>query len=181
MGDPLICHTRGVQEFGPAVFARGAYLAGHVAESTEPGDFWGKGWLKLEFDHIPLDDTTLPVPDKIVALRGHCVDRQGKITGHGHRRRDAIAWMIPPLWPWKIVSLPARAPRPTLKGETEITLRLMDEAEVPPATAASRPAAGPPAALRAVPWRPPTEWGARKDAGSRPVMVRPSGYLRDGS
>ena len=45
VGDPLICHTRGVQEFGPAVFARGAYLAGHLAESKEPGDFWGKGWL----------------------------------------------------------------------------------------------------------------------------------------
>ena len=142
VGDPVICHTRGVQEFGRAVFARGAYLAGHLAESKEPGPFWGKGWLKLEFDRISLPDTTLPVPGRIVAVRGYRVDRQGKIIGHGHPRRDAIEWMIPPLWPWKIVSLPARGPRPTLKGETEITLRLMDDAEVPPATTASRPAAG---------------------------------------
>ena len=35
VGDPVICHTRGVQEFGRAVFARGAYLAGHLAESRE--------------------------------------------------------------------------------------------------------------------------------------------------
>ena len=36
VGDPVICHTRGVQEFGRAVFARGAYLAGHLAESNCP-------------------------------------------------------------------------------------------------------------------------------------------------
>lgn len=30
VGDPLICHSRGAQEFGRAVFARGAYLAGHL-------------------------------------------------------------------------------------------------------------------------------------------------------
>ena len=50
VGDPLICHDSGVQEFGRAVFPRGAYLAGHLAESKEPDHFWGKGWLKLEFD-----------------------------------------------------------------------------------------------------------------------------------
>ena len=170
VGDPLICHTRGVQEFGSAVFARGAYLAGHLAESKEPGHFWGKGWLKLEFDRISLPDTTLPVPAKIVAVRGYRVDRQGKIIGHGHPRRDAIEWMIPPLWPWKLVSLPARGPRPTLKGETEISLRLMDDVEVPLATATSRPAAVQPAALRATPWRPPAQWAARQDVGSRPVI-----------
>lgn len=109
MGDPLICHTRGVQEFGPAEFARGAYLAGHLAESKEPGDFWGKGWLKLEFDRTSLHDTTPLVPGKIVAVRGHCVDRQGKIIGHGHPRRDAIEWMITPLWPEDRITARARA------------------------------------------------------------------------
>ena len=36
VGDPVICHARGVQEFGRAVFPRGAYLAGHLADSKEP-------------------------------------------------------------------------------------------------------------------------------------------------
>jgi len=167
-GDPVICHARNLEEFGRAVFPRGAYLAGHLAESKEPGHFWGKGSLKLEFDRISLSDTTLPVPGKIVAVRGYRVDREGKIIGHGHPRRDAVEWMIPPLWPWKVVSLPARGPRPTLKGETQITLRLMDDVEVPPVSAALRPAGAQSAALRERPWRPPAEWSAMPVTGSRP-------------
>ncbi len=38
--------------------------------------------------------------------------------------------MIPPLWPWKIITLPARGPRPTLKGESQLTLRLMDDVQM---------------------------------------------------
>lgn len=167
-GDPVICHASGLEEFGRAVFPRGAYLAGHLVESKEPGHFWGKGWLKLEFDRISLSDSTLPVPGKIVAVRGYRVDREGKIIGHGHARRDAIEWMIPPMWPWKVVSLPARGPRPTLKAETQVTLRLMDDVEVPPATAALRPAAAQSVALRERPWRPPAEWSAMPVIGSRP-------------
>ena len=170
VGDPVICHARGVQEFGRAVFPRGAYLAGHLAESKEPGHFWGKGWLKLEFDRISLPDTTLPVPGKIVAVRGYRVDREGKIIGHGHPRRDAIEWLIPPLWPWKLVSLPARGPRPTLKGETQVTLRLMDDVEVPLAAAGTRPAAAQSAALRPTPWRPPVAWPAMPAIASRPII-----------
>ena len=170
VGDPVICHAHGVQEFGRAVFPRGAYLAGHLAESKEPGHFWGKGWLKLEFDRVSLPDTTLPVPGKIVAVRGYRVDREGKIIGHGHPRRDAIEWLIPPLWPWKLVSLPARGPRPTLKGETQITLRLMDDVEVPLAAAATRPAAAHSAALRPAPWRPPADWSAMPATASRPII-----------
>jgi hypothetical protein len=39
--------------------------------------------------------------------------------------------MFPPLWPWKVIMLPARGPRPTLKGETALTLRLMDDIDIP--------------------------------------------------
>jgi hypothetical protein len=170
VGDPVICHARGAQQFGHAMFPRGAYLSGRLVDSKDPGHFWGKGWLKLEFDRISLPDTTLPVPGKIVAVRGYRVDREGKIIGHGHPRRDAIEWLIPPLWPWKLVSLPARGPRPTLKGETQVTLRLMDDVEVPFAAAASRPAAAHAAALRPTPWRPPVEWSARPVNGSRPII-----------
>jgi hypothetical protein len=170
VGDPVICHARGVQQFGRAVFPRGAYLAGHLADSKDPGHFWGKGWLKLEFDRISLPDATVPVPGKIVAVRGYRVDRQGKIIGHGHPRRDAIEWLIPPLWPWKVVSLPARGPRPRLKGETQVTLRLMDDIEVPLAVAASRTPSGQPAASRATSSRPPAMWSARTATGSRPAI-----------
>ena len=39
--------------------------------------------------------------------------------------------MIPPLWPWKVLMLPARGPRPALKGEEPMQLRLMDDIVVP--------------------------------------------------
>jgi hypothetical protein len=170
VGDPVICHARGTQQFGHAMFPRGAYLSGRLVDSRDPGHFWGKGWLKLEFDRISLPDTTLPVPGKIVAVRGYRVDREGKIIGHGHPRRDAIEWLIPPLWPWKLVSLPARGPRPTLKGETQVTLRLMDDVAMPLSAAASRPAAAQAAALRPRPWRPPSESSARPLNASWPII-----------
>ncbi len=170
VGDPVICHAHGVQQFGHAMFPRGAYLAGRLVDFKDPGHFWGKGWLKLEFDRISLPDTTLPVPGKIVAVRGYRVDREGKIIGKGHPRRDAIEWLVPPLWPWKLVSLPARGPRPTLKGETQVTLRLMDDVAMPLSAAASRPAAAQPAALRPTPWRPPVESSARPVNGSLPII-----------
>ncbi len=173
VGDPVICHARGVQQFGHAVFPRGAYLAGRLAAEQDPGHFWGKGWLKLEFDRISLPDTTLPVPGKIVAVRGYRVDREGKIVGHGHPRRDAVEWLIPPLWPWKLVSLPARGPRPMLKGETEVTLRLMDDVAVPIAAGGSRPASSRHAALRSAPWRPPAAWSARPMSESLPIRYLP--------
>jgi hypothetical protein len=42
-----------------------------------------------------------------------------------------VEWLIPPLWPWKIITLPKRGPRPTLKNEEQITVRLMDDIQVP--------------------------------------------------
>jgi len=30
-----------------------------------------------------------------------------------------VEWLIPPLWPWKILMLPAKGPRPALKGEAQ--------------------------------------------------------------
>jgi len=42
-----------------------------------------------------------------------------------------VEWLIPPLWPWKILTLPAKGPRPTLKGEEQVTVRLMDDIDVP--------------------------------------------------
>ncbi len=124
VGDPVICHLSSLQEFGHVVFPRGSYLGGHLEADKEPGHFFGKGNLKLTFDRVGLPNTDIPVPAKVIAARGYRVNRQGEIVGHGHAKRDTVEWLLPPLWPWKVLTLPARGPRPTLKGEEPLTLRL---------------------------------------------------------
>jgi hypothetical protein len=131
IGDPVICHLRSLVEFGHVVFPRGSYLGGRVESFKEPGHFFGKGNLKLSFDRIGLPSTDIPVPSKITTADGFHINRKGEIVGHGHAKRDTIEWLLPPLWPFKVIMLPARGPRPTLKGETQITLRLMDDLVVP--------------------------------------------------
>ena len=131
VGDPILCHPRAVQQFGQSVFPRGTYLVGHLEAAKDPGHFVGKGYLKLEFDRIGLPNTDLPLPGKVIAVRGYHVDKEGKIIGKGHAKRDIVEWMLPPLWPWKVLMLPARGPRPALKGETALTMRLMDDVAIP--------------------------------------------------
>lgn len=131
IGDPVLCHLRGVTEFGQQAFPRGSYLIGHVEAEKDPGHFVGKGYMKLQFDRIGVPSGDLPLEAKVIATRNYKVDKQGKIDGKGHPKRDVVEWMLPPLWPWKVVSLPARGPRPTLKGETVLSLRLMDDVQIP--------------------------------------------------
>jgi hypothetical protein len=131
IGDPVICHLNALRQFGKTVFPRGSYLGGHLEADKEPGHFVGKGYLKIEFDRIGFPDSDIPVPSKIIAAKGYKVDKKGDIVGKGHATRDTVEWLIPPLWPWKILTLPARGPRPTLKGEEQITVRLMDDIDVP--------------------------------------------------
>jgi hypothetical protein len=131
VGDPVLCHLRGVTEFGQQAFPRGSYLVGHLEAAKEPGHFFGKGYLRLQFDRIGLPSGDLPLETKVIATRSYKVDKHGDIDGKGHAKRDAVEWMLPPLWPWKVIMLPARGPRPTLKGETVISLRLMDDVQVP--------------------------------------------------
>jgi hypothetical protein len=123
-----------MQQFGQIVFPRGTYLVGHLEADKEPGHFVGKGYLKLAFDRIGLPSADLPLTAKVIAVAGFNVDRQGKVIGHGHATRDVVEWMLPPLWPWKVLTLPAKGPRPTLKGETRVTLRVMDDIIVPQTT-----------------------------------------------
>jgi len=127
VGDPFLCHPRAMQQFGQSVFPRGSYIVGHLEADKDPGHFVGKGYLKLAFDRIGLPDGDVPLAAKMIAVSGFNVDRNGKIIGHGHATRDTVEWMLPPLWPWKVLSLPARGPRPTLKGEAQVTLRVMDD------------------------------------------------------
>jgi hypothetical protein len=131
VGDPVLCHLRAQTVFGQQAFPRGSYLVGHLESAKNPGHFWGKGYLKIQFDRIGLPSGDLPLEAKVISTRGYKVDKQGKIDGKGHPRRDVIEWMLPPLWPWKVLMLPARGPRPTLKGETQLSLRLMDDVQIP--------------------------------------------------
>jgi len=131
VGDPVLCHLRGITEFGQQAFPRGSYLVGHLEAEKDPGHFFGKGYLKLQFDRIGLPTGDLPLEAKVIATRGFRVDKEGKIDGKGHAKRDIAEWLLPPLWPWKVIMLPARGPRPKLKGETGLSLRLMDDVQIP--------------------------------------------------
>ena len=131
VGDPVLCHLKSFQEFGHTVFPRGSMLAGHLEADKDPGHFVGKGYLKLTFDRVIVPTGDIPLPAKVIQAKGYKVDKQGDIKGKGHATRDVVEWMIPPLWPWKVLTLPARGPRPALKGEEPMQLRLMDDIVVP--------------------------------------------------
>jgi hypothetical protein len=145
VGDPVLCHLGSVQEFGRNAFPRGAYMSGHLEADKEPGHFIGKGYMKVVFDRIGTPNADVTVDTKVIAARGYKVDKEGAIKGKGHATRDVVEWMIPVLWPWKVLMLPARGPRPTLKGEQTLTLRLMEDVTIPRAGAA----------YNSRDWRPP--------------------------
>ena len=143
VGDPVVCYLKTLQQFGHIVLPAGSYLEGHLAEAKDPGHFWGKGYMRLEFDRIGLPNTDIPVPSKVIAASGgYKSDRDGDVRGKGHAKRDVAEWMLPPLWPLKMMTLPARGPRPTFKGEELLTLRLMDDVALPK-IAEGRPPAAP--------------------------------------
>jgi hypothetical protein len=131
VGDPVLCHLKSFQEFGRTVFPRGSMLAGHLEAEKDPGHFVGKGYLKITFDRVIVPTGDVPLPAKVIAAKGYKVDKEGDIKGKGHAKRDVVEWMLPPLWPWKVLMLPARGPRPALKGEEPMQLRLMDDIVVP--------------------------------------------------
>src|SRR6266849_733510 len=141
VGDPVVCHVSSLGMFGRPIFPRGAYLSGRFEDFRDPGHFFGKGWLKLEFETLTLPGGTFPVSAKVVSVPHYRVDAQGSIRGRGHARRDAIEWAIPILWPEKIITLPMRGPRPTLKGETRMLLRLLEDVSIPTAAAVTSSAA----------------------------------------
>lgn len=132
VGDPVLCHLGAISSFGHPAFPRGAMLGGHLEDFKDPGRFFGKGWIQLEFDRLVLPGAEiLPLSAKIISAPHMRVDAQGDIHGKGHPKRDAALWAIPVFWPIKIMTLPARGPYPALKGETRLSLRLMEDVEVP--------------------------------------------------
>jgi hypothetical protein len=130
-GDPVLCKTSPVQMFGRQLIPRGAYLSARFRNYRDPGHFFGKGWLQLEFTSLTLPGANIPLDAKVISAARYRVNGEGKIQGNGHPTRDAIEWSIPILWPMKVVTLPARGPRPAFKGETRIELRLMEDMVIP--------------------------------------------------
>lgn len=131
VGDPLLCHVSSLTMFGHSVFPRGAYLSGRLEGFRDPGHFVGKGSLTLEFETLTLPGGTFPLSAKVVSAPRYRIKADGTIRGRGHARRDAIEWAIPLLWPEKLVTLPMRGPRPELKGETRILLRVLEDVSIP--------------------------------------------------
>jgi len=132
VGDPVVCYLQSFREFGLSVFPRGSFLSGRVSDWREPGRIAGKGWLALSFDRLILGTSLeVPISAKVAGIRNFKVDAGGKVMGKGHARRDVLAWSLPPFWAYQIIKLPGRGPRPTLKGETPIVVRMLDDVVVP--------------------------------------------------
>jgi len=140
VGDPVLCHLGPLGSFGHSIFPRGAQLGGHLQDYKSPGHFVGKGWMAIEFDRLILPNAEiLPLAAKVISAPHLKTDAQGDIHGKGHPKRDAALWMVPLFWPVKVFTLPARGPYPALKGESRLSLRLMEDVEVPFATTHNYP------------------------------------------
>jgi hypothetical protein len=132
IGDPVLCHVSHAELYGRSVFPYGSYLVGRFEDYQDPGHFYGKGWMELKFERMVLPpDQVIPISAKVVYVPNYPVDKQGRIHGKGHTTRDIVEWCIPVLWPIDLLSLPRRGPRPVLKSETRLTLKVMDDLGVP--------------------------------------------------
>jgi len=131
VGDPLICYARPLSEFGCTALPEGTELSGRFIDYKDPGRLLGKGWIELEFDRLILADGEASAAMRVISVHGYKVDTDGRILGRGHAWRDALGWALPLLWPVKLATLPMRGPRPTLKGERVITLRLLEDVRIP--------------------------------------------------
>ncbi|HEY1767895.1 MAG TPA: hypothetical protein VGG26_09580 [Terracidiphilus sp.] len=132
IGDPVLCQLGMTERYGRSVLPYNSYLAGRFEDYRDPGHFVGKGWMELRFDRMVIEpDTVIPVDARVVDVPGYNVDRYGRILGRGHPVRDTVTWLIPILWPIDLINLPRRGPRPTLKEETRLTLKVMDDLAVP--------------------------------------------------
>jgi hypothetical protein len=91
--------------------------------------------MELKFEQLVIEpETEVPIDARVIDVSGYRVDTQGRILGKAHAVRDAVMWSIPVLWPIDLLMLPMRGPRPTLKEETRMTLKVMDDFAVPNAT-----------------------------------------------
>ncbi|HWG20368.1 MAG TPA: hypothetical protein VG225_07535 [Terracidiphilus sp.] len=135
IGDPVLCQVGHSERYGRSVLPYNSYLVGRFEDYRDPGHFVGKGWMELKFDRMVIEpDTIIPIDARVVDAPGYKVDSVGRILGKGHAVRDAVLWSLPVLWPLDLLMLPMRGPRPTLKEETRLTLKIMDDLPVPNST-----------------------------------------------
>jgi hypothetical protein len=176
VGDPVLCQVSRVELYGRSTLPSGSYLEGRFEDYKDPGHFVGKGWMELKFDRMIIEpDTVIPMNARVVSVPGYNVDRQGRILGKGHAVRDTIEWAIPILWPIDLINLPRRGPRPSLKEETRLTLKIMDDFGVPAFDPA--PPRENPGLMRRENYQPPAPEPPRQQAVVqtyvRPVYVQP--------
>ncbi len=132
VGDPVLCQTSYGSRYGMAFLPQNSYIIGRFEDYKDPGHFVGKGWMELTFDRMLIQpDTVVPIHARVVDVPGYTVDRLGRILGKGHAVRDTVEWTLPILWPIDLLNLPRRGPRPTLKSETRLTLKVLDDLGVP--------------------------------------------------
>ena len=195
IGDPVLCQISHIEKYGRSVLPYGSYLEGRFEDYKDPGHFVGKGWMELKFDRmIILPNTVIPVAAKVVYVPGYPVDREGRIHGKGHPVRDIVEWSLPILWPIDLINLPRRGPRPVLKEETRLTLKIMDDFGVPSFEEAPRDQSGlmrrapaeyeqpaypapPPARPMAYAYAPPPPYNYLPPPPMAPVMIMRNGIL----
>ena len=132
VGDPVLCQVGYSELYGRSILPYNSFLEGRFEAYKDPGHFVGKGWMVLRFNRMFIEpDTIIPIDARVVDVPGYRVDTHGRILGKGHAVRDTVEWMIPILWPIDMLNLPRRGPRPTLKEETRITLKVMNDLVVP--------------------------------------------------
>ena len=169
-GDPVLCYLGHISAFGRSIFPRGAELSGHLQDYQNPGHFVGKGWIEIDFDRIILPGAQVfPLSAKVISAPHLKVDAEGKVHGKGHPKRDAALWAIPVFWPVKIITLPNKGPYPAFKGEARLTLRLLEDIEVPLSASNAR------ASVPMPPWVSPSRYDA-----SSSVIYPPSASIPRG-
>jgi hypothetical protein len=132
IGDPVMCQLGHSEAYGRNSFPYGSYVIGHFAAYKDPGHFVGKGWMELDFDRLVVQpDTVVPINARVVAAPKNAVDKDGHILGKGHATKDTVEWLIPVLWPIDLINLPRRGPTPTLKAESRLTLKVLDDFGIP--------------------------------------------------
>jgi len=127
IGDPVLCHVS-----RSSIFPSGTVLSGTFEDYKDPGHLVGKGWMELVFDRMIFPSNEIVQLDvKVISVPHYSVDTEGKVLGKGHATRDAIEWLIPVLWPIDILNLPRRGPRPPLKNESRIVVKVMNDLVAP--------------------------------------------------
>jgi hypothetical protein len=170
VGDPVLCYLGHISAFGRSIFPRGAELSGHLQDYQNPGHFVGKGWIEIDFDRIILPGAVVyPLSAKVISAPHLKVDAEGKVHSKGHPKRDAALWAIPVFWPVKIITLPNRGPYPSFKGEARLTLRLLEDIEIPLSGTAAR------ASVPMPPWVSPSRYDASSSMLYTPASTAPRG------